>query len=142
MFKKIRSDRDPRDTVYSELKKEFAPYLDKAKKSANAFTVKNTKAIFWLMVICIMVSAVLTLTVFKSRIKKVRMPKTVIAAAPVNAGFQQIMAAGDAIHEMLALKKMIDSLSQKKQLTGADSSMLDTALDRFQQLNHKFNQRK
>lgn len=142
MFKKIRSNRDPRDTVYSEIKKEFAPYLDKAKNSAGSFTERNTKAIFWLMVASILLSAVLTLTVFRSRINHVKMPKPVIATAPVSNGIQQIVAAGDAIHEMLALRQMIDSLSAKKQLTGADSARLDTALDKFQQLNHKFNQRK
>lgn len=142
MFKKIHSDRDPRDTVFSELKKEFAPYLDKAKSSAGTMAAKNSKAIFWVMVASIAVSAILTLTVLKPHIKHVPISKTVIATAPVGTGFQQIIGLGDAIHEMMALHKMIDSLTAKKQLTGEDSTRLDTALDRFQQLNHKFNQRK
>jgi len=141
MFKKIRSNRDPRDTVYSEIKKEFAPYLDKAKSRAGDFSERNAKTIFWLMAASLLLSGVLTLTVFKSRVRQVKMPRPVIAAAPVSTGFQQIMDAGEAIRQMLALRKMIDSLAAKKQLTGADSARLDKALDRFQELNHKFNQR-
>ena len=32
MCKRLHSNRDPRDTVYSELKKEFSPYFGKADK--------------------------------------------------------------------------------------------------------------
>jgi hypothetical protein len=140
MFKRIRSKRDPRDTVYSELKKEFSPYMLKAKQSAGAFATKNTRPLFWLMVACLILSALLALTVFKSDGKRVRLPKPVLATGPVGNSFRQIIATGDAIKEMLALQKMIDSLDRKKQLTGIDSARLDSALDKFQQLNHKFNQ--
>ncbi|SEM75357.1 hypothetical protein SAMN05192574_101704 [Mucilaginibacter gossypiicola] len=142
MFKKIRSDRDPRDTAYSELKKEFAPYLDRAKSTASQFAAKNTKAIFWVMVASMLLSVIIILTSHRSPHITLRPHKTVIAKSPVTGGFQQIMATGNAIQEMLALRKMIDSLSEKKQLTSADSARLDTALDSFQKLNHKFNQRK
>ena len=42
MFKKIRSNRDPRDTVLTELHREFEPHFGKAKtKLAKARRINN-----------------------------------------------------------------------------------------------------
>jgi len=142
MFRKIHSNRDPRDTVYTELKKEFKPYVSKAGEGLKAATSRYPKFIFWMMVINIVLSAVLSFTVFRHKAAAKQLKKPPDAVSPVSTGFDQIMQATAALREMTLLKKQIDSLSGKKQLNARDSLVLEKALDRFQQINHQFNSRK
>ena len=142
MFRKIRSNRDPRDTVYTELKREFAPHFGKSITQLKSAAGSHPKFIFWMMVINIVLSAILSFTVFRHPDDPARRKQPVRIMAPVSDGLGQVMQAGQALSEMLRLKKAIDSLSAKKQLTAPDSVTLEQALDRFQQLNKQFNQRK
>jgi len=142
MFRKIRSNRDPRDTVLSELKREFNPYLSKAGGHLKASANRRSTFIFWIMVINILLSAVLSFTIFRHKVISAPNKKPVKILSPVSSGIDGIMATSRALSEMLRLKKAIDSLSGKKQLTAQDSVRLEQALDRFQQLNKQFNQRK
>ena len=142
MFRKIRSNRDPGDTVYSELKREFAPHFGKAGAQLKSAAGNHPKFIFWMMVINIALSAILSFTVFRHPDHAPQKKQPVKILAPVNDGLGQVMTVGRALSEMLRLKKAIDSLSAKKQLTAPDSLTLEKALDRFQQLNKQFNQRK
>jgi hypothetical protein len=137
MFRKIRSNRDPRDTVFTELKREIGPHFAGVKTRLTASANNHSTFLFWMMVINISLSAILSFTVFRNREPP---PKQAIRiAAPVSDGFSQVMQASQAIGEMLRLKKAIDSLSSGKQLTAKDSLTLEKALDRFQQLNKQFN---
>jgi len=142
MFRKIHSNRDPRDTVYTELKKEFKPYVSKAGEGLKAATSRYPKFIFWMMVINIVLSAVLSFTVFRHKEPGKQLKKPPDAVSPVSTGFGQIMQATAALREMTLLKKQIDSLSGKKQLNTKDSLVLENALDKFQQINHQFNQKR
>lgn len=142
MFRKIRSNRDPRDTVFTELKREFGPHFGKAKTGLRSAANNHPKFLFWMMVVNIGLSAVLSFTVFRHPEDPPKKNTPVKILAPVSDGFGEAMRATQALSEMLRLKKAIDSLSGKKQLTAQDSVTLEKALDRFQQLNHQFNQRK
>ena len=142
MFRKIRSNRDPRDTVFTELKREFKPYVSKVSRGAKRTVITYPKVLFWFMVVNLGLSAALSFTVFRNRQEAPPPKKPVSITTPVTSGIGQIMQAGEALREMLQLKKAIDSLSGKKQLTTQDSASLDQALDRFNQLNHQFNKRK
>lgn len=92
-----------------------------------------------MMVINIGLSAILSFTVFRRPGDSPGKKQPVKILAPVSDGFGQAMQATRALSEMLRLKKAIDSLSGKKQLSAQDSAMLEKALDRFQQLNKHFN---
>lgn len=136
MFRKIRSNRDPANTLWSELKREFSPYFRRAGQSLKRFAAVHPKLIFSVMVAAIMLSAAFSFTLFRQR----PAPKTAAPAgitAPLTGGIDRIIQTGDAIRQMLALKKRIDSLSEKKQLTAADSIDLESTLDSFRQFSSK-----
>jgi hypothetical protein len=129
MFRKITSNRDPRDTLLSELKKEFAPHLTKLRGTLLKLTQKYRQFLFVMMVINIVLSIFLVTTVFK------RQPppaKHIIVATP--NGLDQILIAGEKLKKTIALNRKIDSLSSIKKLSSRDSILLDSALDQFQKL--------
>jgi len=139
MFRKIHSNRDPRDTVFTELKREFSPHFSRARTGLKSAANNHSKFLFWMMVINIALSAILSFTVFRHPDDAPQKKQPVKILAPVSDGFGQAMQATQALSEMLRLKKAIDSLSGKQQLTTQDSATLEKALDRFQQLNKQFN---
>jgi len=140
MLKKLRSNRDPGDTVFTELRREFKPQINYVAEGFKKKVDTYPRLVFWLMVINITLSAVLSFTVFRHPSDPPGKPVKI--TAPVSDGFGQIMQASQAISEMLRLKKAIDSLSAKKQLDRNDSLALENALDRFQQLNKQLNPKK
>jgi hypothetical protein len=130
MWKRIHSNRDPRDTLYSEIKKEFGTYFQLAGESSKQILDRYPKIAFIAMIILLLTSAALSFTLFRNREK----PNPVAAKAvinPVSDGFSRIMDAANGIKETLALKKLVDSLSSKKELNARDSLRLDSALDRL-----------
>lgn len=133
MWRKIHSNRDPRDTLYSELHKEFGTYFTIVRNVAKRLAESYPKCLFGAMVFLMALSLVLSFAVFHHPEKaKTTMVKKV---NPVEDGFDQIMLATGNIRETLHLKKMVDSISAKKQLTGADSALLDSALDRLSKIH-------
>ena len=134
MWKKIHSNRDPRDTLYSELRKEFGSYFDKGGMLTKKVTARYPRVFFYGMVLTLFVSAVLSFTLFRQKEKK----PSKIAAQPVNTlqeGFNQLLETTGRIRATLYLKHQVDSLSAKKNLTQADSIALDTALTRLDKLH-------
>ena len=125
MFKKIHSDRDPRDTVFTELRREFAPHFGKAKKSLQQVAQSYPRFLFLMMVINISLSAILCFTVFRHK----EAPPIKI----VTPKFDNIIAMGTAIRKTIKLKRQVDSLMKKKSLSSADSTILLKDLD---SLNH------
>jgi len=134
MWKKIHSNRDPRDTIYSELKKEFSTYFGKANSMCRFVLGRYPKFFFGGMILAMLVSMVLSFTLFHH-------PETAHPRAglqkvnPVQDGFSQILQATDKIRETLRLKHLVDSISTKKQLSGTDSTLLDSALNRLQRIH-------
>ena len=140
MFKKLHSNRDPQDTVFAELKKEFAVYFGKAGDGIRKVTALYPKFCFGLMVFLMLISVGLSFTVFRQHepVAKVKtVPQNTVS--PVSNGFDKIMETGAALKETIALKNQADSLLSKKNLSNADSTTLEKDLDRLQQLNNHLN---
>jgi len=133
MFRKLHSNRDPRDTLLSEINKEFRPYVRKAGTGLKSIINNHPRFLFTMMVINIVLSAVLSFTVFRHQAPPPRVVKP--QANPVSTGFDQIMRTGEKLKRSIALKRQIDSLTAKKQLSAADSLALEKALDTIQHLN-------
>jgi len=133
MWKKIHSNRDPRDTLYSEIRKEFGAYFSIAGDAGQRLIGAYPRYFFGCMIILMATSLVLSFTVFhhpeKSKITVVK------KVNPVEDGFNQIMQATGNIRETMKLKKVVDSLTAKKQLSAEDSTLLDSALDRLSKIH-------
>jgi hypothetical protein len=134
MFKKITSDRDPRDTVFSELNKEFKPYFGKFRKGVKTIADQYPKFLFCMMVINIVLSVILSLTVLRPAPEK-KKTSDVSAVAPVSTGFDRILQAGATLRQTIRLKKQIDSLSRLPALTKADSAALLCDLDSLRHIS-------
>ena len=133
MFRKLHSNRDPRDTLLSEINKEFRPYIRKAGTGLKSIINSHPRFLFTMMVIIIVLSAVLSFTVFRHQAPPPKVVKPQVN--PVGTGFDQIMRTGEKLKRSIALKRQIDSLTAKKQLSAADSLALEKALDTIQKLN-------
>jgi len=134
MWRKIHSNRDPRDTLYSELRKEFSPRLDGFKELLSNFLKGYPNFIYGLMILLMLVSAGLSFTVFRN-------PENAVAVTrknfpePLSEGFSQIMATTGRLRETLMLKHTVDSLTAIRQLSSRDSLTLENALDRLRKLH-------
>jgi hypothetical protein len=145
MFRKIHSNRDPNDTLFSEIKKEFGEYFGKAETHSKVFLERHTRMVFKVMVGMLIISVVLSFTVFRKRDQPVKsiiavkphQPATAAQPAVISDGFSRIMQVGSALREMIALKKQVDSITTKKALTPQDSLVLEKDLDRLQQINNR-----
>ena len=137
MFRKIHSNRDPRDTIRTELRKEFSHYFEKASKTITQTLESKPKLSFAAMVSLIIVSAGLSLTVFRNKAPAEKIKKNLKVNA-VGDGFSQILSASQAIKRGLALKNQIDSLTAKKTLSKKDSEVLINDLDKLHQLNNPY----
>ncbi|MBS1526655.1 MAG: hypothetical protein JST19_13445 [Bacteroidetes bacterium] len=140
MFKKITSNRDPKDTVFSEIKKEFRPYFSKTGTFLKHCAERYPVFLFWMMVINITLSVILVSTVFRRKDEPVKKPA--IKVSPISDGFDQIVAAGHRLKITLDLKRQVDSLAHLKQLTAADSAALLKDLDSIQHLQIHLNPKK
>ena len=67
MFRKIHSNRDPGDTILTELRKEFSHYFEKASKNITQKLEYKPKVSFAAMVCLILVSAGLSFTVLRNK---------------------------------------------------------------------------
>jgi hypothetical protein len=135
MWRKIHSNRDPRDTVYKELRKEFSPYFVKADSMGKSVLERYPKFFFGGMILVMLVSMVLSFTVFRHH-EPVHQPIKKQQINPVQDGFGQIMQVTGKIRETLRLKHLVDSISAKKQLSPADSTALDSALNQLQRIKN------
>jgi hypothetical protein len=141
MFKKIHSKRNPEDTVYSELRKEFSVYFGAAGSLCSSLLVRFPKFIFGAMILLLSASFVLSITLFRKAPPPVSLVP-VTAAHPMDDGFGQILAAGAALKETIRLKKEVDSLTAKKALLASDSATLLSDLDQLRHLHQPLKQLK
>ncbi|MBS7565568.1 hypothetical protein KHS38_14235 [Mucilaginibacter sp. Bleaf8] len=133
MWRKIHSNRDPKDTLYSEIRKEFSVYFGFIADTGQRLFAAYPRIIFGLMVVSMLASFALSLTVFRNREGSKKTPEKNINT--VQDGFSQIMQATGNIRETLRLKSLVDSLSAKKVLAVRDSMLLDSALDRLAEIH-------
>jgi hypothetical protein len=129
MWKKIHSNRDPRDTLYSELHKEFSSYFGMAGNWVRHLAGAYPKILFGGMIALLLFSFILSFTVFREAGQPVS--SVTHQVHPVNNGFDRILQATGQIRETLRLKALVDSLSVRKTLSARDSMLLDSALDRL-----------
>ncbi|TKC08024.1 hypothetical protein FA048_12740 [Pedobacter polaris] len=150
MFKKIHSNRDPKDTIYSELKKEYSIYFEKSGALFQGFSEKYPKQIYIGMVGLIIVSLILSFTVFsvdnksvvqKEKISIQQKAKTEVVT-PVSDGFNNIVETSSKLRETIKLKNEIETIIAKKALTNEDSLFLQNALNRLQEINKPLNKKK
>ena len=136
MWKRIRSNRDPRDTLYSELRKEFDSYFIIAGNAIKTFSGLYPRVLFGCMIALIVCSAALSFTFFRHPEERVHRQQTTIGTED---GLGQISRVSGAIIESIRLRNLVDSLSLKKQLSSADSALLDSTLDRLTRLRKSLN---
>jgi hypothetical protein len=133
MWKRIHSNRDPRDTLYSEIHKEFGSYFAIAGNAAKRVAGTYPKFFWGCMIFLLALSFVLSFTVFR---KPEKANVTVVKKVnPVEDGFSQILQATGNIRETMKLKKLVDSLTAKRQLSAKDSTLLDSALSRLSKIH-------
>jgi len=135
MFRKIHSNRDPKDTILSQIKTEFRPYIEKTSVVITQQMKKHPKLLFTLMLISMVISAGLSFTMLRNHEPAVK--KDQVSQAKRNVvtdGLDQISQTAGAIHQTILLKNQIDSLSKKQNLTHQDSLTLEKDLDRLRQL--------
>ena len=135
MFRKLHSNRDPRDTLYSELKKEFSVYVDKGNSVFKSLVCGYPRFVFGLMIALLGASLILAVVLHHKMLPKdgpAVAPKA--RATPVNEGFDNIIAAGIALKQTIRLRRQVDSITAKKSLTNADSLSLLRDLDSLQHI--------
>ncbi|QKJ28374.1 hypothetical protein HQ865_00885 [Mucilaginibacter mali] len=133
MFRKIHSNRDPRDTLYRELKKEFSVYADKGGRFGKQLAGKYPRFLFGLMSVLLIVSAVLAVAL-RHQIVPPEKAKVKPRTEMLNSGFDLILAAGTALGQTIRLRRQVDSITAKKVLTQADSLTLVRDLDSLQHI--------
>lgn len=137
MLRKIHSNRDNRDTLYSEVRKEFSVYFTSLSAFFKRCLGTYPRLFFGLMIALLMTSLVLSFTVFRHPEKVVAEKKK--AVNPVGEGFDRILRASEQLRQTIALKRLVDSISSKKTLTAKDSTALDSALDRLREISKPSN---
>lgn len=136
MFRKIHSNRDPRDTVFTEMRKEFSSHIQKFNTWFCGICLKFPKLIYTAMVVLIMASFVLSILLFrKEKPKSQTVNVSLKTAAPVPDGFGQIMQKGYALKEAVSLKAQVEALIAKDSLSSKDSVSLGKAIDRLHDLS-------
>lgn len=141
MFKKIASNREPDKTIWSELNKEFSPYIGKANSGIRTFFSAYPKAIFFGMVGLIILSIVLSFTLFRNTndpfLQKTSAAIDVVHEPPTNEVFQGVQL----LQQMISTRKTIDGLLSKEVLSDQDSVSLEKAIEQLEmielQLNHR-----
>src|SRR5882757_6236406 len=121
MWRRIHSNRDPRDTLFSELRKEFGASFTRISSAGKAALGLYPRLFFGVMLLLLLASAVLSFTLFRhpaGSVAKIQVHRE----NPVAVGFGQILLTAAKIRETLQLKHLVDSISAKKQLSPADST--------------------
>lgn len=149
MFRKLHSNRDPRDTLLREIKKEFSVYFGQAESGIRSVLGRYPRQAFGCMVFLMLVSLVLSFTVFRNReqaVVTVGGPAAVPVRgnspgvlAPVGSGFSQILQTTATLKQTLELKQRIDTLLAKGRLSQSDSVQLAASLDELQRLQRSIN---
>lgn len=141
MFRKIHSNRDSQDTLFSELGKEFAVYIGKFKVWFIKICQTYPKQVYSLMVILMLSSFALSFLFLQTaKPKPLAVQKQAPAhmmGAPVKDGFGQIMQKGQALKDAIALKSHIEMLLAKDSLNSNDSATLAKAIDSLHDLSIK-----
>lgn len=143
MFRKIHSNRDPKATLYSEIKREFGPYFISANERSRYYLQAYPKPAFWVMLLLLLVSAVLSFTIFRKHAASEHKNKVATDAPTrkpsMDDGFERILSTGAALKRTLQLRNKVEVLLSKGKLDHADSLELENTLNYLGQLQHQIN---
>ena len=134
MFRRIRSNRDPRDTLYSELKKEFSVYTDNGSRFSQELAAKYPRLLFCLMTALLLASVVLAVLLHPKMVPPEK-TKAQPQSEVLNSGFDHILAAGAALKTTIHLRRQVDSITAKQVLNKSDSITLVRDLDSLQHIH-------
>lgn len=135
MFKKIHSNRDPRDTLYSELKKEFSVYAEKGNGVLKRLIFGSPRFVFGFMIVLLAASLILAVALHHQILPKDGKAKpTKAGTGPVTEGFDNIIAAAVALKKTIRLRRQVDSITARKTLSKTDSLTLLRDLDILQHI--------
>ena len=137
MFRKIRSNRGPADTIANELCKLFGKQLLRVQEKMAAALNHRPRLILAVMLFLRMGSAVCSFIIWPHPRVETKRPENRknSRAAAGNTGFDRLLSTAAAIQETLALRARIDSLVNKGNLSATDSLALGRSLDRLQHLH-------
>ncbi|GAA4331826.1 hypothetical protein GCM10023149_37830 [Mucilaginibacter gynuensis] len=131
MWKKIRSNRDPKYTLLSELAKELKPWIDPVKKWLVKKIHNHPKPLFFAMAISLGLSLLLSFTVFRQINNEASLTRQ-NEPRYVKPGLDSVVTIAEQLQQVLALREMVERLIAKKKLSSKDSLQLDSALNRLQ----------
>lgn len=137
MFRKIHSNRDSKDTLWSELRKEFAGYISRADERFRHLCLTYPRQVYTAMVLLLIISIVLSFWILRQR-KSLPVLLSIqkdVHAKPASDGFVQISQKAAALQETALIKAQIEKLIAKDSLDHRDSVMLTKAIDRFHELS-------
>lgn len=135
MFKKIRSNRDPEKTIWSELSNEFSPYISKANLGFSSFLNAYSKQAYIGMMLLIIASAILSFTVFRNTDDPLASAATKATKVQVQPPPQiDMLKMIDLMEESVFIKKRIDSLAAKEVLSAQDSITITNSFNRLEKL--------
>ncbi len=135
MWKRIRSERDPRDTIFSELRKAFGCQLDEWSERAKQHLSERPRATFLIMAMTLILSFPISIFLLHETPPQQNASKRLTRPTPNSIG--QLWRTTGQLAEAIQLKAQIDSICAKKVLTPADSVTLIKALDQLQHLDHR-----
>lgn len=129
----------PGTSVPGEIKKEFAAYFLKVETAGRSFADRYPEFLFRLMIVLMIVSLVLSFTVFRDTRPVDDQQRMTLKRVPPHSGFDQILTTGAALRRTIRLKADVDSLSERKILMPEDSARLEKDLDELRAIQKHFN---
>ena len=134
MWKRLHSNRNPQDTLWREIKREFGGHFAGIQGAIFTFVNQHPRACYAFMSGSLLVSLLLSFTLFQHPPDLHQ--KEFSAAFPLNKGINQVVTTAEKLKRTLLLKHLVDSLSSKKILCGADSLLLDSALTQLERIRY------
>ncbi|CDT00908.1 conserved hypothetical protein [Sphingobacterium sp. PM2-P1-29] len=121
MFRKITSNRNPKNTIWSEIHNEFSRYTNKLGNFLQFILGRYPNAIFCFMIAVIVISLA---WVFFARKEPVKKQNLNVADNPISNSMGQIFGSISDLKEIIELQAIMDVLSKKEKLEVQDSLIL------------------
>ena len=143
MFKKIHSNRQPEDTLYSSIKTEFAPAFNKVGCKFQSLLKLYPKTIFISMILLMAVSCILSFTLFRNNPSSSNKGMLTINKGndkereikqKTDSGMAGIMLVTQKLMVNIRLKQKIEGLIKQPRLSHQDSASLLIAIDSLEMI--------
>ena len=140
MFRKTHSRPDQRSLI-EELRKELAPYFEKAERVIGRLLKRYPKQFFIAMIILMIGSGILSFTVMRHGSKSASTYASGISSV-TSGGLGTIIKTGSALREVLSLQNQINSILKKDTFSSLDTLSLQNAFKKLEAINHQLNSKK